>query len=131
MAEIKFTISTKTGKSYNKAIDTDSFNGKKIGEKVSGDDVGLPGYELQITGGSDTAGFPMRPDVLGHGRAKPLLTGGVGIHLKRKGMRKRKTVIGREINNTFAQINLKVVKEGSKSIEENFGIAPKEAETSQ
>ncbi len=129
MAEIKFTISNKTGKSYNKAVDTDSFVGKKIGEKVAGDEIGLPGYELQITGGSDNAGFPMRPDILGHGRSQPLLTRGVGIHLSRKGMRKRKTVIGREINNTFAQINLKVVKEGSKSIEENFGIAP--AETSQ
>ncbi len=128
MAEGKFTISNpKNGKSYTKALETDTFVGKKLGEKISGDEVGLPGYELQITGGSDNAGFPMREDIPGHGRSQPLLTKGVGIHISRKGMRKRKTVMGREIGPTTAQINLKVLKEGPKSIEENYGIQPKEA----
>lgn len=125
--EGKATISNpKTGKSYNRPIETDNFIGKKLGETVSGSEVGLDGYELQFVGGSDNAGFPMRHDIPGHERAQPLLTGGVGIKLKRKGLRIRKTVMGREVGHKTAQLNFKIIKEGPKSIEESFGIETKE-----
>jgi len=37
--------------------------GMKIGDVVKGDDVGLPGYEFVITGGSDFCGFPMKKGI--------------------------------------------------------------------
>ena len=59
-------------------------DGMKIGDKVNGDLVEMPGYELVITGGSDNAGFPMRKDIQGSGRKRPLLSGGVGVWTKFK-----------------------------------------------
>ena len=38
---------------------------EKIMEKIDGNTLGLSGYELQITGGSDKSGFPMRRDIEG------------------------------------------------------------------
>ena len=37
--------------------------GKKMGDEVSGDDFGLAGYTLKLTGGSDDSGFPMRASI--------------------------------------------------------------------
>ncbi|MEK6940411.1 MAG: 30S ribosomal protein S6e [Nanoarchaeota archaeon] len=129
MAEIKFNISNpKTGKSYKRTIETNEFLGKQMNNTINGELLELPGYELQITGGSDNSGFPMRADIPGSKRIKALLSGGTGIHLKMKGLRKRKSVTGREIGSSIAQINLKIIKAGPKSIEENYGIEPKVTE---
>lgn len=113
----------KTRKAYQKEIEkeTSGLIGKKIGETFSGDILGLQGYELQITGGSDKDGFPMRPDVEGTARKKILLSSGPGFHPKRKGQRKRKSVRGNTISLDISQINVKIVKYGTKSIEEIFG----------
>jgi small subunit ribosomal protein S6e len=65
----------KTGKSYMMESDkTAQLTGKRIGEKISGSAIGLSGYELQITGGSDITGNPMRADVAGPVSRKLLLT---------------------------------------------------------
>ena len=73
MVEVRFVINDgKTGKTYQKALEEETLVGKKIGEVVSGDFLGLEGYELQIRGGSDFAGFPMRPDIDGPVRKKHL-----------------------------------------------------------
>ena len=53
--------------------------GLRIGDKFDGEIIGLPGYELQITGGTDKAGFPLRADVAGSGRTSVLLSGGPGL----------------------------------------------------
>ena len=122
MAEIKITINDpKTGKSYKQIGDNSSLKGKKIREKISGDLIGLKGYELEITGGSDNAGFPMRFDLPGPQRNKILLTKGPGVKIKRKGMRQRKTVAGNEISDNTMQVNVKVLKIGTKKLEEVFG----------
>lgn len=132
MAEFKLTINdVKTGKSFQKTItgtETDVFKGKKIKDAIPGDGFGLKGYELQITGGSDNAGFPMRFDIEGPGRKKPMLTRGPCVKIKRKGMKQRKTVVGSSLSSTISQINLKITKYGSKSLNEIFGIKeePKE-----
>ncbi|MAG78404.1 30S ribosomal protein S6e [archaeon] len=128
MAELRFVINdSKSGKSYQKALETEDFDSKKIGETVKGDFLGLEGYELQITGGSDYAGFPMRKDIEGTGRKRALLKKGVGFKkVTRNGIRKRKTVCGNTITNKTVQVNLKVTKEGSKKLEETF--AKKEEE---
>ena len=50
-----------TGKAIQYELDdakTNSLVGKQVGEIVEGDALGLPGYKLKITGGSDTSGFP-------------------------------------------------------------------------
>ena len=121
MPEFILTIS-KDKRSYKKAIDTDLFKGKKIGDLVPGNSIGLDGYELKITGGSDTSGFPMRPDLKIVGRRKILIVKGIGLRKNRKGIKRRKKVVGNQISLNTKQINLIVVKEGSKSIDEVLGV---------
>lgn len=118
MVEVKVIIGYK-GKSYQKTI-SDELIGRKIKDKISGDLIGLKGYELEITGGSDTAGFPMRRDVPGVGRKKPLLTRGPGVKINVKGERIRKTIRGNTISDDTAQINLKVLKVGSEDLGKLF-----------
>src|SRR3989344_4742277 len=94
MAEFKLTINdVKTGKSYSKLVkdnEADSFRNKKVKDAVSGDSIGINGYEFEITGGSDNAGFPIRPDLNMAGRKRILLTKGPGVRIKGKdGTRKR------------------------------------------
>ena len=123
MAEFKLTINdVKTGKSYSKLVkdnEADSFRNKKIKDAVSGDSIGINGYEFEITGGSDNAGFPIRPDLNMAGRKRILLTKGPGVRIKGKdGTRKRKTVVGNILSPSIAQINLKTLKYGSKPLDE-------------
>ncbi len=92
--------------------------GLKIGEEFDAATVGLSGYTLRITGGSDKNGFPMKKDVDGPRRIKSLLSGGVGFKPRRKGQRRRKTVRGNTISDDIVQINTIVVKKGTKSIED-------------
>jgi small subunit ribosomal protein S6e len=108
-------IGTKQGKCIQKEVseeDSKGFIGKKIGETLKGELIGLTGYEFLITGGSDHAGFPMRKDIQGPGRKRILAVKGIGVKIKRKGSRQRKTVCGNTIHDKISQINLKVVKEG-------------------
>ena len=92
--------------------------GMKIGEEFDAAPIGLAGYTLCITGGSDKNGFPMKKDVEGSRRIKSLLSGGIGFKPRRKGQRRRKTVRGNTISDDIVQINTVVVKKGSKSIED-------------
>lgn len=112
----------KSGKSYQKTVSGANANrliGKQIGENVSGTILDLPpDYELQITGGSDKDGFPMRKDIPGAGKKKILLSGGIGFKPKERGLRKRKIVRGRIISKETLQINMKVVKHGKIPLEE-------------
>ncbi len=105
--------------------------GLRIGDKINGEDVGLPGYELKITGGSDEEGFAMRPDVRGEGRTRALLSSGTGYKPKRNGERKRKTVRGNRVSEKIAQLNTKIVKKGKESIEEIIGLETEELEKSE
>ena len=117
--EIKCTINdTKTGKSYSKQVDSSSLIGRKVNDSVPGNLFGLIGYELQIKGGSDKAGFPMRPEIPTSERKKLLVQKSVGVRKGRKGMFTRKTVRGNTINNMIAQVNLVIAKAGTKPVEE-------------
>ena len=114
---------TKTGKTYQKEVPKEkeaALTGKKIGESLEGDEVGLPGYTLQLTGGSDIAGFPMRMDISGARRMKPLISDGIGYRAARPGTQKRKTVRGNTYSPDVVQVNAKVVKAGTSSLEELF-----------
>ena len=100
------------------AAESKKLIGKKIGEEFNAEGVGLAGYTLRITGGSDKNGFPMKKDVEGPRRIRSLLSGGVGFKPTRAGERRRKTVRGNTISDDIVQINTIVVKKGSKSIED-------------
>ncbi len=133
MVEFKLTIGDPSSrKTYQKAISGDEaskLSGKKIGDTFHGETVGLTGYELKITGGSDTAGFPMRYDINSPGRAKILITKSTGFrHPKRAGQRKRITVRGNTISSDVAQINCKVIKAGKDQLAKLLGIEEKPAE---
>src|SRR6266513_5992271 len=80
--------------------------------------VGLPGYKLQMPGGSDKDGFPMRSDLPGPRRKGLLISGGVGFHPPRPGIRKKKTVRGNTVSPDILQLNLKIVQRGPKSIDD-------------
>ena len=117
----------KTGKSYKKEADCQVYMGKKIGDKVDGSAIGAKGYEFEITGGSDSDGFPMRGDLVAMGRKRPLVVSGIGARITEKGIKKRKTVHGNTVDETINQLNLKVTKVGSDEIEKALGLVAEEA----
>jgi small subunit ribosomal protein S6e len=90
--------------------------GKKIGDKVDGAIIGLEGYELTITGGTDKSGFPMRRDIAGVHKVFAFLSGGAGIRKVAKGSREKRNVVGNTISDSIAQVNAKITKEGAKSL---------------
>ena len=108
----------KTGKSYQKEFDLDLFSGKKIGDKVNGDLIGLKDYELEIRGGSDSAGFPLSRSFDSPVRKK--------ILIDRKGTKVRKAVRGNQFGAYTAQINMKVSKYGSQDLVKSLGVEKKE-----
>ena len=130
MANFKFVINDpETRKSYQIEIEQSkalSVIGKKIGDEINLDFLGLVGYKGKITGGTDKDGFPMHPAIHGTGRKRVLLTKPPGFHPKLKGQRKRKTVRGNTISEDIIQINCKIVKKGEKSIEELIPVKKKE-----
>jgi len=89
--------------------------GRRIGEVVDGTVVGVSGQKLQITGGSDKDGFPMRPDVHGGVRVNVVLSESVGFHPDREGERRRKTIRGNVVTEEIVQVNMKVVEKAKKA----------------
>lgn len=122
MPNFQFIVSNpSTRKAYKIEVDQTKaagIIGKIIGNKFNGGIIGLSGYELQITGGTDKDGFPMHPQVHGPGRKKVILAHPPGFHPKIKGQRRRKMVRGNAISADIVQINCKVSKAGVKPIEE-------------
>ena len=116
----------KSKKAYQKEIDQKQTGliGKKIGDKVSGNSLGLAGYELEVTGGSDRQGFPMRSDVEGIARKRVLLALPPGFHPKLRGQRKRKSVRGNTISSEMSQVNVKVTTYGKDSLDKLLGAKP-------
>jgi len=92
--------------------------GRRVGEALDGAIVGLSGHKVQITGGSDKDGFPMRPSVHGGVRRKIILGGGVGFNPKDEGQRRRKMVRGNVITDEIVQINMKIIEKPKKAKEE-------------
>ena len=123
--------------------------GKRIGDVVDGLFVGegdktLNGYKLEITGGSDKTGTPMRRDHEGGNRQSILVTQSTGykgeviVHKKKggdkkrfrykpDGLRKRRNFRGNTITQDTRQINLKVVESGKKPLATILGAEGEEA----
>jgi small subunit ribosomal protein S6e len=111
----------KTGKSHQIELDQTKMGGlvgKRIGDEIEGGFIGLPGYMLKFSGGTDKQGFPMRPGIHKTGRSSLLLSGGTGLAKPKDGVRKRKTVAGEQISEDIEQLNMIVVKEGKTPLEE-------------
>lgn len=113
MPKSKLVVSDpETGKSTMSELSDDQFRvfrGLRIGNELDGSAVGVEG-KIKITGGSDSAGFPMRSDVLGGVKKYVLLTRGVGLRDKAEGLKKRKMVRGNVITDDIYQINAVLVK---------------------
>jgi small subunit ribosomal protein S6e len=131
----KINISEKNGKTYHLELESEEMIGKELHDKIYGKDISanLEGYEFEITGASDSAGFTALESVEGTSLKKVLLGYGKAMHkrprregkkkvsnFKPKGLRMRKTVRGKVISPAIAQINLKILLEGSKKLSEIF-----------
>jgi small subunit ribosomal protein S6e len=141
----KINIGTKEGKTYKLEVENEDIVGKQLHEIIEGKELNpeLIGYEFEITGASDNAGFPAMEEVEGVALKKILLNYGKGMKKRPKyegkkkrtknrpkGLRLRKTVRGKVISPNTIQLNLKIIKEGAKSLAEIFADqnAPKEKE---
>ena len=117
MAKFKIIISDpETGRSRSIELEGERavpLIGRKIGDVLDGAIVGLAGHRILITGGTDSSGFPMRPDIHGGVKTKILVSRGVGYKPKEKGKRIRKTVRGNTIIEGTVQINMKIIKKPS------------------
>jgi len=89
--------------------------GRRLGETIDGSVVGMSGVKLQIRGGSDKDGFPMRPNIHGGVRIGVVLSEGVGFHPKREGERQRKTLRGNTITEEIVQVNMKILEKAKKA----------------
>ena len=131
----KFNIGTKTGNTFKLESESPEIIGKAIKEKINGTDISsdLGGYEFEITGASDKAGFTSNENLEGIALKKVLLNYGKGMHKRPKkegkkkrsnftprGLRMRKTMRGKIISPEISQINLKILKQGQKKLEEIF-----------
>ena len=126
MATFKLTIAdTQTGKSCKRDVtgkEAEALLGKDVGETISGDGLGLTGYEFKITGGSDSAGFPMRHGLKGFGRKRILMYAGTGfpgrdrLGQRQKGLRMKKTVCSQKIYPKITQVNMQIVKAGPQNL---------------
>lgn len=132
---LKINISEKSGKTYKTEVETEELFGKELHNAVPGKDISpeLEGYEFEITGASDSSGFTSHEDVPGMGLKKLLLTYGKAMHKRPRregkkkvsnpkphGLRLRRTVRGKVMSPDIVQINLKVLKHGSKKLSEIF-----------
>ena len=119
----------KTGKTVQVDVPEDKrvlIAGKKIGDELAGDDFGLAGYTLKLTGGSDDSGFPMRASISGARKLKSLVSGGPGFKPKLKGQRKKKMFRGDTYSSEITQINSMVVKAGAEPLDSFKSEKPKE-----
>ncbi len=131
----KINIAGEKGKTYKVELETEGLDGKQLHDVISGKEIlpALEGYEFEITGASDKAGFSVHEDADGIGLKKVLLTYGKTMKKhprkegkkkratkKPKGLRLRKTVRGKVISPVISQINLVVKKQGPKSLTEIF-----------
>jgi small subunit ribosomal protein S6e len=118
----KLNIGEKSGKTWKLELTSEFLIGKNVGDIIHGKEISadLEGYELKIAGASDVAGFPHKASVEGPVLRRVLLTRGWGMWDNTEGMRRRKTVRGKQLSEKTMQINLEVTKHGHKKLAEIF-----------
>ena len=120
---MRIVISESSGKSYQLELPKDkeaNVVGKKIGDELEGNLIGAAGYTLELKGGSDGSGFPMRKEVHGSAKKMVLTSDGVGFKAKRSGERRRKYVRGNTYSAEIIQVNATVKKPGATPLEQLF-----------
>jgi len=109
-----------TGQTHSVEVDgqhANVFVRKRIGEEVDGMFVGLPGYTIEITGGSDQDGFPMRPEIPQATRKSILVSESTGFNPTDDGVRRKRTFRGNEISPEITQVNAKIVDRGPEDVD--------------
>lgn len=119
---VKCIIAEKSGKTWKVEVAADVLVGKLLGDTLKGEELAesLSGYELEIRGASDNAGFPYSKDVEGPELRRFLFTRGWGMHNTQEGLRLKKSVRGNQLSEKTAQLNLVIIKHGSKKLEDLF-----------
>ena len=111
----------KTGKSAQLVLEGDravALLNSKINDVIEGDAIGLPGYKLKITGGSDNSGFPLMKGI--GGAIKTSVLRKVATSGRKNGMHERLTVRGSTISAETVQVNTVIVEYGSTPASELF-----------
>ncbi len=113
------TVSDNNGNTYQKEFENTEFLiGKQIGDEFEGNRMGLDDYTLEIRGGSDEDGFPMRESIEGSERRSMILSEGQGVNVEESGDRERRTVRGNRVSDEIRQLNVKVVESGEEELED-------------
>jgi small subunit ribosomal protein S6e len=110
LAQFKLIVSDKKGRSMAQELKDRAAQpllGTKVGSVIDSSIVGIAGGKLKITGGSDRAGTPMRPDVHGGVKKYVLLSTGVG---NRSEARVRKLVRGNMVTEEIYQLNSMLIE---------------------
>src|SRR6266540_4185546 len=118
LTHFKIIVSDKNGKSISKELkdkEAQPLVGLRVGEIVDASVVGIASGKIQLRGGSDKSGTPIRKDVHGGVKKYVLLSEGAGMKDDRKGIRKRKLVRGNMITEEIYQINC-LLLEGNLSL---------------
>ena len=108
LTQFKIIVSDKNGKSVSKELkdkEAQPLVGLRAGEIVDATVVGITPGKIQLKGGSDKSGTPIRSDVHGGVKKYVLLSKGAGMRDDREGIRKRKLVRGNMITEEIYQIN--------------------------
>ena len=131
----KINISDKHGRTFHLEMESEGLVSKSLHEKIKGSDISpeLHDYEFEITGASDKSGFPAMKEIDGIMLNRVLIGYGIGMkkrpkregkkkrsNFKPSGLRMRKTARGKIISPEIIQVNLKVLKEGAKKLNEIF-----------
>jgi small subunit ribosomal protein S6e len=106
MVEFKIVVSYPDGKAETviaKDKVATQLIGMKIGDVFDGSLIEKPGFEMVITGGSDSAGFPMVPFIQGGALIRVLLR-------DKNGIARRVYRRGSLITESIVQINVKAKK---------------------
>ena len=110
LAQFKLIVSDRKGRSIAQELKDRTAQpllGAKVGSIIDSSIVGVTGGKLKITGGSDRAGTPMRPDVHGGVKKYVLLSTGVG---NRSEARVRKLVRGNMVTEEIYQLNSMLIE---------------------
>lgn len=139
----KINIGTKEGKTYKLETESESLVGKELSQIIQGKEISpdLDGYEFEIAGASDKSGFTALSSVEGSGIKRVLLSYEKGMKKRPKregkkkrstytpkGLRLRKTVRGKVISPAIVQVNLKIAKEGKKTLKAIFETSAEKEE---
>lgn len=113
MAQFKVVISDSNGRSVSQELkDKVAYPllGLRIGDVIDSNVVGIDGGKMQITGGSDKSGTPMRPDLHGGVKKYILLARGIGMRNRNPGIRLRKLIRGNMVTEEIYQLNCKLLE---------------------